>query len=119
MAITGIPVLKPELNTYVRQYDYANNQININTDNVEEMGEQTNVVEKEDSLVGFISPGSQTSNKCGSRGPYKKHNQVSHQNGTALEGNKSNFGPRRRRTRCKTCEACQVSLNQKFLKIRL
>jgi F-box/leucine-rich repeat protein 10/11 len=105
LAITGVPVLKPELNTYIRQYDYANNQINIPTDMraIEDAPGSPQEQRGERDEASFVSPAA-TNNRFGARGPYKKNGTA---NGTG-EG-KPNFGPRRRRTRCKTCEACQRS----------
>lgn len=120
LAITGEPVLHPELNTYIRQYDYANNQITIPTTPVasvdetqssnyqlesnsnnhnQHQGEQNR--DKDDGTFATPAPA-----RCGPRGPYKKHNQ----SGTSTGEGKSHIGaPRRRRTRCKVCEACQRS----------
>lgn len=71
----------------------------------------------------FLTPpttGSAVSNRTGPRGPYKKHNShLSNTPSTLSVANISptgsevrsniNGAPRRRRTRCKVCEACQRS----------
>lgn len=105
-AITNIPVLRPELNNYIRQYDYANNQIHIPTD-IPASDLSMTVAGTENNEEGsFLSP--QPSSRIGPRGPYKKQHPAT---STVSSGsdNKSIFGPRRRRTRCKVCEACQRS----------
>lgn len=119
-AITGVPVLRAELNQFIRQYDYANNEITIptvqpneetqpvhnnhqetcsnNQTNTEKDRDQTNNDrDRDDGTFATPAPA-----RFGPRGPYKKHN-------TSGEGKSHNVAPRRRRTRCKICEACQRS----------
>lgn len=120
-AVTGIPVLRTELNQFIRQYDYANNQIRIPTpaagDGTVEQPAQSQEVQQQNQQSreegSFISPQA-TSARYGARGPYKKHNQSPAASAPLPTAGgsetKSNFGPpRRRRTRCKVCEACQRS----------
>lgn len=103
LAITGRPVLHPDLNKSIHppEPQYEDHQSLADNDNgfsVESSSDQ--------SVSGqqFVTP-HQLPNKSGPRGPYKKHPAGSP---TGLNSNLAN-APRRRRTRCKICEACQRS----------
>jgi F-box and leucine-rich repeat protein 10/11 len=119
LAITGVPVLRAELNQFIRQYDYADNESSFNIPNEPQTDEPSNHHlpnhpesnsnnhqannDRDDGTFATPAPA-----RFGPRGPYKKHNQGA--GGGGGEGGKSHNGaPRRRRTRCKVCEACQRS----------
>lgn len=120
LAITGVPVLRAELNQLIRQYDYADNESSFNIPNEPQNDEPSlhlpnhlepnsnnhqanNDRDRDDGTFATPAPA-----RFGPRGPYKKHNQGA--GGAGGEGGKSHNGaPRRRRTRCKVCEACQRS----------
>lgn len=109
-AITGMPVLRAELNQFIRQYDYANDETSVPAEPAnEEMPlnshqeaisnhQVNNERDREDGTFATPAPA-----RFGPRGPYKKNNQG------GGEGKSHNGAPRRRRTRCKVCEACQRS----------
>lgn len=109
-AITGRPVLHPDLNKSFQlpEAQYDDQQSLADNDNgfgVESSSDQ--------SVSGqqFVTP-HQLPNKTGPRGPYKKHQMSSTSpTGQNLDRSNSNLSnaPRRRRTRCKICEACQRS----------
>lgn len=100
---------------------------NIDTGNCNVQSEPTiaNIPPGNSIPEHFVSPQIISSNRTGPRGPYKKNHSVSPNgqpppgsgSGTPDKGNctsmgtttSSNAPPRRRRTRCKICEACQRS----------
>jgi F-box/leucine-rich repeat protein 10/11 len=122
LAITGRPVLRVELNLNVNssKNDYANIQsMNYQADmqnddsqsglsyhaRDESPGNHNSMDRDRDDSM-FIPPNAPTNNKNGPRGSYKKHNNLMI---SEPKCNSSNGTPRRRRTRCKICEACQRS----------
>ena len=111
LAITGVPVLRAELNQFMHQYDYGENESSFNIPNepTTELPQlpshpepnSNNHQANNDGDGTFATPAPA---RFGPRGPYKKHNQ-----GGGEGGKSHNGAPRRRRTRCKVCEACQRS----------
>ncbi|KAG5680189.1 hypothetical protein PVAND_009714 [Polypedilum vanderplanki] len=101
LAITGVPVLRVELNQH--KFDY-NHQIDMSEDQNSSYfevnsGNHANNDNRDDSNAMFVHPGLA---KNGPKGTFKKH--------PSMSGSASHNGtPRRRRTRCKICEACQRS----------
>lgn len=98
LAITGKAVLNTDLNTRIHESYYQP------TTPIDEPSASN-------ESKSFVSP--PISNRNGPRGPYKKNNtspgtpKLPSTSGS--EKNPLNGGPRRRRTRCKICEACQRS----------
>ncbi|CRK99580.1 CLUMA_CG012893, isoform A [Clunio marinus] len=113
LAITGLPVLRTELNQFMQPYDYPNNDVAIppmsesmneeaNHQETTNLNHQTSNNEREREDGNFVTP---TAARFGPRGPYKKN----HPNSGERDGKAHSGAPRRRRTRCKICEACQRS----------
>lgn len=99
LAITGKAVLNTELNTRIHESYFQP------TPTIDEQPSASS------ESKSFVSP--PVSNRNGPRGPYKKSTtspstpkQII---ASGSEKNSTNGGPRRRRTRCKICEACQRS----------
>lgn len=110
LAITGHPVLRAELNQFMHQYEYDNNDLSLpseqqNDDSPQGLNHQemnsnhtpNNGKDRDEATFATPAPA-----RFGPRGPYKKHSQSG-------EGKSHSGAPRRRRTRCKVCEACQRS----------
>lgn len=129
LAVTGIPILHPDMNRPpIRPSVIASTiqsetlETNGNTDSplatVKASPTSSSVppptppqTTPTTTVEPFVSPQTVTSNRTGPRGPYKKHKDA---NGTTPPEPKPSPGhgpnaPRRRRTRCKTCAACQRS----------
>lgn len=106
-AITGRPILHPDLNKSFQspEVQYDDNQSIADNENgyaVESSSDQSG------SGQQFVTP-HQLPNKTGPRGPYKKHQSSTSPTGHSLDRSNLANAPRRRRTRCKVCEACQRS----------
>lgn len=105
LAITGRPVLKPELNRTYHNYELIHADNNDNDDSLDgpptpnhHMQHHNVSVDKDRDDSMFLQPAPAKLN--GPKSAYKKmHTGEGSKNGT----------PRRRRTRCKICEACQRS----------
>lgn len=125
LAITGVPILHPDMNQPPSRPSVIASTTN---DPIETNGQSAAAANPPSSVSAskpqtasatepFVSPqttvtATAPSNRTGPRGPYKKHKDS---NGTtppdaakSSPGNGAN-APRRRRTRCKTCAACQRS----------
>lgn len=110
LAITGVPVLRAELNQFIRQYDYANDEMAMPA--MEPQNDEPPMIHHQEGNSNNHQPANDRDDgtfatpapaRFGPRGPYKKHNQA------PGEPKSHNGAPRRRRTRCKVCEACQRS----------
>lgn len=124
-AVTGKPVLRLELNRIVEQKPSIMDSIgNGSMDGMTNSSYESEKIEIKTEKLDyenrqFVQPPPQTSvhtttNRNGARGPYKKHNNSPngnmHSHESRTNGNSShNNAPRRRRTRCKVCAACQRS----------
>lgn len=129
LAITGEPVLHPDLNK-ARPMDIMKsfNDDPVDQDNMYAYDMDSNSMvsstqqdqQQQPQQQQFVSP-QNVSNRTGPRGPYKKHAQTPPPNGQVAADKQNSGGnggsttggasnaPRRRRTRCKICEACQRS----------
>lgn len=107
LAITGRPVLKAELNRTYHNYELIHADNGDNDDSLDGPPTPNHLLqhqsvdnkERDDSM--FLQPAPATKFN-GPKGTYKK----SH---SGEGGGSKNGTPRRRRTRCKICEACQRS----------
>ena len=111
LAITGQPILHPDLNCTNVNISTAVHLPAVNSTENGFVVEGTSEASATNSE--FVSP-QLISNRTGPRGPYKKHQSgiaSTSPNGTDKQTSLSsaNNAPRRRRTRCKHCEACQRS----------
>lgn len=99
LAITGVPVLKSELNRTIHNFDliHADKDDDDSLDGPPGVSHQGDRDEKDRDDNMFLQPAPAKFN--GPKGTYKKMHVDGGKNGT----------PRRRRTRCKICEACQRS----------
>lgn len=119
MAVTGVPILHPDMNR--PPVRLAPVPSTVPPDAVEGNGQHaahpqaaqltSPVAQAPIAAEPFVSPQTVNSSRTGPRGPYKKHKDA---NGTTPPDHKPSPGhgpnaPRRRRTRCKTCAACQRS----------
>jgi F-box and leucine-rich repeat protein 10/11 len=113
LAITGMPVLRPELNQNILKYDFSHpmgmiveNQNDDSQQSSYNEGTSNNYLnnekEKDDSI--FVQP-APARNGPPKTNFIKKNNQL----GDEKSLKSQNGAPRRRRTRCKICEACQRS----------
>lgn len=117
LAISGIAVLRVELNQHEHDYPL---QMDINEDQehvgyLESSANHLNSERGDDSM--FVHPAPARNNNGPKGSSYKKQNQPMSSNsgggcvggGGGSDAKSHNGTPRRRRTRCKICEACQRS----------
>lgn len=116
LAISGIPVLQPTVMPPSSKITF------IKTFEIENGIESVSPVTTATASKTFFPPSAVTNHRTGPRGPYKKNNisgnttpkpqmieKLNNNNGGTSTGTTHNTAPRRRRTRCKMCEACQRS----------